>query len=106
MAAYLMEHVSCRPGGIMEYWNSDFKKELPHLVTSLTRKNYQISALLHFGRTIIPGFHYSIILPPIGGMNDLLVKGNFINRSLFPRVVYPLFHHSNIPIFQIVSEAN
>ena len=41
---------------MVEYWNVDFEKGFSHFFTSFSRKNYQISALIHFVR-----IHYSNI---------------------------------------------
>jgi len=36
MTVFLIDHVSCGPNGIMEYWNVDLNKEVTHLLTSLS----------------------------------------------------------------------
>jgi predicted HTH domain antitoxin len=55
-----------------------------------------------WGSVIIPQavFHEVVILGE-NKTGSKEVKANFVNRSLSPRVVYPLFHHSSIRIFQL-----
>jgi hypothetical protein len=53
---FLVEHVSCSPDGIMEYWNIGLNKELIHFVASLSRGILPIDQY-----PIIPSFHYSNI---------------------------------------------
>ena len=64
ITVFLMEHVSCSPDGIMEYWNVDLNKELIDFVASLSRGILPIDQYAIFPEPIIPLFHYSII--PIG----------------------------------------
>jgi len=37
MTAFLLEHVSCDPNGMVEYWIVDLNKGVTHLLTSLSR---------------------------------------------------------------------
>jgi len=81
-----VEHVSCTPDGIMEWWNIGLNKELIHFIASLSRG-------------ILPIDQYPIFPPS----RCELVLNKVKEDKITHYSIIPLFHYSNIPI---VSEAN
>jgi len=53
ITVFLMEHVSCSPDGIMEYWNVDLNKELIDFIASLSRGILPIDQYAIFPEPII-----------------------------------------------------
>jgi hypothetical protein len=51
-----MEHVSCRPNGMVEYWNVGLNREVTHLLTSSSR---EVLSIDHFFQELFT--HYSSI---------------------------------------------
>jgi hypothetical protein len=104
MTVFLMEHVSFRPDGMVEYWNVGLNKEVAHLLMRLRRINILVKENF-FNRSLFCRVFYPLFPGPdliCGGfdLRHMFHASSNDNRS-FHESRARAGHHSSIPILQL-----